>query len=69
MSDHGEHGEEAPQAPLVHAEFKAEIVTAVLVRKAAMLSKRVTPHVDLDLLCSTSYGGWLHTDQKKGGNT
>ena len=27
MSDHGEHGEEAPAAPsCVHAEFKAEIV-------------------------------------------
>ena len=26
MSDHGEHGEEAPAPPLVHPEFKAEIV-------------------------------------------
>ena len=26
MSDHGEHGEEAPAPPLVYSEFKAEIV-------------------------------------------
>ena len=26
MSDHGEHGEEAPAPPLVHPEFKAEII-------------------------------------------